>query len=123
MGPLSGLHRRHAGPRARRSIAAAALTAALGLAALGCGGDDNTSPEAGPSDATSAAFDLCDAFTGVDTACPVASPFVCFPMCEAGGCFCSATPEGPRWGCVTDKSCEQVCAPIDDACASDGGSE
>jgi hypothetical protein len=95
----------------------------LALTALfpGCAKND-AGADAGPTDAEPPVIDLCDAFTGVGTTCPLASPVVCFPMCEAGGCSCSDTPEGPRWGCVTDRSCEQVCAPIDDACVSDEGS-
>jgi hypothetical protein len=104
-----------------------ALSLALGLAlggaaaaVLSCGNNEQAAPVEGGTDA--APLDLCDAFTGVGTACPRAGPFVCFPMCEAGGCFCSETPDGPQWRCVTDRSCEQVCAPIDDACAGDAGS-
>ncbi len=110
-----------------RALAAALVTATLALApataAIGCGSGDAASAEAGPSDAQAPLLDLCDAFTGVGTTCPVASPIVCFPMCEAGGCFCSETPDGARWSCVTDTSCEQVCAPIDDACAAEAASE
>jgi hypothetical protein len=86
------------------------------LASLGCGGDHTTSVDAAVD--APAPIDLCDAFTGVGTSCPGASPLVCFPMCEAGGCFCRETPDGPQWACVTDRSCEPTCAPIDeDACA------
>jgi hypothetical protein len=104
--------------RLRNAIGALAASGAL-LACPGCGGDGTASAEAGAIDAK-APIDFCDAFTGVGTACPGASPLVCFPMCEAGGCFCRETPEGPRWGCVTDRSCEQACAPLEeDACAGD----
>jgi hypothetical protein len=100
----------------------ASLAFAL-AASAGCGENEPADAEGGSADAQATAFDLCDAFTGVGTACPAAGPLVCFPMCEAGGCFCSSTPAGPQWSCVTDRSCEQVCAPIDDACAADAGSE
>jgi len=104
---------------------ASALATALAmlLAGSGCGSEDKASPEAGPFDAASPRVDLCDAFTGVGTACAAASPLACFPMCEAGGCFCGDTPDGPRWGCVTDRSCEPSCAPIDDACTTDASGQ
>ena len=103
--------------------AAVALAVCLTFTALlpGCAKND-AGADGGPTDAEPPVIDLCDAFTGVGSTCPLASPVVCFPMCEAGGCSCSDTPDGPRWGCVTDRSCEQVCAPIDDACATDEGS-
>jgi hypothetical protein len=96
------------------------LTLAIASASLGCGGDHAEAAEAGPEDAT-AAVNVCDidAFTGVGTACPAPSALVCFPQCEAGGCSCQATPDGPRWACVTDRSCLPSCAPIDDACAAE----
>jgi hypothetical protein len=96
-----------------------ALTLGAAWALLGgCNGssdgsDASAGDDAAPSDATSSAFDLCDAFTGVGTACPVASPERCFPLCEAGGCFCSATDGGPRWSCVNDLSCQPPCSPLD----------
>jgi hypothetical protein len=123
MTTLKGLHRRKLATWvqvAAGSLLAARPAAALlcgAIATVGCGGDGTTSPEGGPADAEPPAADLCDAFTGVGTACPTAGPLVCFPMCEAGGCFCKSTPDGPRWGCVTDTSCEPACAPLDDACA------
>jgi len=70
-------------------------------------------------DASAPGVDLCDAFTGVDTACPIASPTRCFPDCDAGGCYCRATEAGPRWACVTDLSCMPSCAPIEDGCAGE----
>ncbi len=140
MTTLKGLHRRkvstsvpRAGGRVPGAVFGAALATAagallasapvagalLGATAIeGCGGDDTASPEAGPADAEPPVVDLCDAFTGVGTACPTAGPLVCFPMCDSGGCFCKSTPDGPRWGCVTDTSCQPACAPIDDACAA-----
>jgi hypothetical protein len=111
---------------ARLRAIAIAWACALGpfasLPCAGCGGNKATSPDAGIVDAAGS-VDLCDldAFTGVGTACPVASPVVCFPMCEAGGCSCDETPDGPRWSCVTDLSCQAACAPTDDACAADAG--
>ncbi len=60
--------------------------------------------------------DLCDAFTGVDTPCPFASPVRCFPACEASGCYCSRGAAGPRWTCVTDLSCVPDCGPLEDGC-------
>jgi hypothetical protein len=127
MTTLNGLHRRKlatwaqiAATRTLAAALAAAPAAASLLAAIaieGCGGDDTAAPEAGPADAEPPAVDLCDAFSGVGTACPTAGPLVCFPMCDSGGCFCKSTPDGPRWGCVTDTSCQPACAPIDDACA------
>ncbi len=124
MATLSGLHRRLGAPRVRRSIAASiattalAATVALGqpsltLTAAGCGADDSAAPEAQePSDAQAPSADPRSPrplSRGSAPCCPAASPLVCFPMCEAGGCSCSATPNGPRWSCVTDRSCEQVC--------------
>ena len=115
MATLRGLHR----PKAL-TAPTSILALALWLAAAGCHSDEAAAPaEGGLADARAAAVDLCDAFTGVGTACPAAGPQICFPMCEAGGCFCSDTADGPRWGCVTDRSCEPPCAPLDDACASD----
>src|SRR5450432_182341 len=113
---LRRLHRRKA-LTAPTSI----LAMAVCLVAAGCHSEEAAPPEGGVADAAAPSFDLCDAFTGVGTACAAASPRICFPMCEAGGCFCSNTADGPRWGCVTDRSCEPACAPLDDACASDAG--
>jgi hypothetical protein len=105
--------------RGPTSATARVLMVATLALVLSCSGNEQTTAADGGGDA--APLDLCDAFTGVGTACPRAGPLVCFPMCEAGGCFCSETPDGPQWSCVTDRSCEQVCAPIDDACADDAG--
>lgn len=106
-------------------IASLATSSALAMFALvrgsvACGGDGAASADGGP-EAAAVAMDVCDAFSGVGTSCPLASPNLCFPMCEAGGCLCGETPSGPRWSCVTDRSCMPTCAPIDDACAADGG--
>lgn len=95
-----------------------ALAPALALSCNRTGGD---SGEGGANDGgtdAGEAFDLCDAFTTVGSACPSASPTRCFPMCDAGGCFCRATAGGPQWACTTDLSCLPPCAPIDDACAA-----
>jgi hypothetical protein len=110
-------------------IASAALggaLAVLGLLGACSNGTGSEAPEAGsppdgalvPRDGGSAAPTPCDpdAFTGVGTACPVVSPVLCFPVCEAGGCLCEQTPDGPRWRCILDNSCLPACAPIDDAC-------
>jgi hypothetical protein len=85
------------------------------LLALGAGCTSGGAAGDGGADAP-AVIDVCDAFTGVDTACPLASPVRCFALCEAGGCSCLATPHGPRWGCETDLSCVPDCGPLDDGC-------
>ena len=55
---------------------------------------------------------ICDDFTEAGEPCPAASALVCFPMCEAGGCYCRVVPgKGPRWVCVTDTTCLPDCAP------------
>ena len=107
----------------------ATLVGALAMVSAACGNGDHTAAEGGTAadgDAASPASDLCDldAFTGSGMPCPIASPVVCFPECEAGGCSCTETASGPRWSCVTDLSCTAPCAPIDDACAAteDAGS-
>jgi hypothetical protein len=85
-------------------------------AANGSGGAD---AEYSTDGGTGQPFDLCDAFTTVGSSCPAASPLLCFPMCDAGGCSCRESPRGPEWACVTDVSCLPPCAPIDDGCAPD----
>ncbi len=93
----------------------------VGAFALSCDRAGSDSGEGGALDGgtdAGEAFDLCDAFTTVGSACPTASPTRCFPMCDAGGCFCRATAGGPQWACTTDLSCLPPCAPIDDACAA-----
>ncbi len=89
----------------------------IGLGAAGCtGGDSGSSSDAG--DATIEATDICSMFTDAGDPCPQASPTRCFPLCEAGGCYCQVSMGGgPRWKCVTDLSCIPDCAPIDDACS------
>jgi hypothetical protein len=90
------------------------LTLVLALGSAACSRANGVA-DAG-EDGAVMVLDLCDAFTEVGTACPLASPARCFPECEAGGCFCRATPEGPRWACDTDLSCVPDCAPIDPEC-------
>jgi hypothetical protein len=88
-------------------------TLLLGACAA-CAGS-GASPDGG-ADAAVSVIDVCDAFTGVDTACPLPSPVRCFAACDAGGCFCRPTPAGARWACVTDLSCVPDCGPLDDGC-------
>jgi hypothetical protein len=95
---------------------------ALMLGSLSCHGGDTSAVDAA-SDTTAQAIDLCDAFSGVDTSCPIASPLRCFALCEASGCFCRATPSGPRWDCVIDLSCQPDCGPLDDGCAPSAASD
>ena len=108
-------------------VCALGLVSCLACACAGCSSGTKTSPDAGIVDAdisdAAASVDPCDidAFTGVGTACRAPSPVVCFPLCEAGGCSCDETPDGPRWSCVTDLSCQPACAPTDDACAAEAG--
>jgi hypothetical protein len=103
--------------RLRDGSVLAVVFAVFGLA---CTSGNEASQEGGPPAADAAPiFDLCDAFTEVGATCPMASPVTCFQECEAGGCFCDETSSGPRWTCVTDRSCLPACAPIDDACAPD----
>jgi len=101
---------------ANRAALHVAIVLAIASAACSRGG---AVADAGEDGATPL-LDICDAFTEVGTACPLASPVRCFPECEAGGCFCRATSEGPRWACETDLSCVPDCAPIDDACGVTG---
>ena len=95
-----------------RLAALAVLATLAALAALACVNEPAAPAEAGPSDAEAPALDLCDAFTGAGTACPLAGPLVCFPYCD-GGCSCGVTAGGPKWACVTDLSCTPACSPID----------
>ncbi len=90
------------------------MAALLLIPGLGCASNSATAD--GGADASAVVVDLCDAFTGVETACPFASPERCFPACEASGCYCRATAAGPRWDCVTDLSCVPDCAPLEDGC-------
>jgi hypothetical protein len=99
-----------------RLAARLSVLAALALQAAGCTGGGAAEADGG-ADAGYRGIDVCDAFTGVDSACPMVSPLRCFAYCEAGGCYCSVTPAGPRWSCVTDLSCMPDCGPLDDGCA------
>jgi hypothetical protein len=95
-------------------LAATAAVAILGtLATVACGNQASAPSDASASTESDAApFDLCDAFSGVGTSCPLPGPFECFPICD-GGCSCTATADGARWTCATDLSCLSACAPID----------
>jgi hypothetical protein len=110
----------------------AAATVALGLlGALGAptacngasaadggeGGDeaDGGEPGIGPNDAAEPV--VCTEFTKAGEPCATPSPVRCFPECEAGGCSCTASADGPRWTCVSDFSCMPDCAPLDDGCS------
>jgi hypothetical protein len=76
------------------------------------------SSETGDGDADDGpmVIDICDAFTGVGSTCPIVSPVLCFPLCEAGGCFCGPGDAGAVWECVNDLSCVPDCGPLDDGC-------
>jgi hypothetical protein len=91
-----------------------ALAVLLSLEA-GCTGGGGGAADGG-ADVAYQVVDICDAFTGVETACPMASPVRCFAYCEAGGCYCSAASDGAQWTCVTDISCMPDCGPLDDGC-------
>lgn len=94
----------------------------------GASGDDG-----GATDATTESGDdaseppICMEFTEPGSPCSAPSPVRCFPECEAGGCYCSATAQGPRWTCQSDLSCLADCAPLDDGCTppmgDDGGDD
>ncbi|HEY8039191.1 MAG TPA: hypothetical protein VIF15_05325 [Polyangiaceae bacterium] len=96
-----------------------ATAVGLGLAAsaLAACSSDEAATDAGVVDATVDALDLCGSFTDVGSPCPQVSPLRCFAQCEAGGCYCTSTPSGPRWTCQSDFSCVPDCAPMDDGCA------
>jgi hypothetical protein len=115
-----------------RSAAYVAGAGAVALACLGSSGcasnagaeiEDGGAPEA-PTTETAAGDvvdndgepAICAAFTSADAPCPTPSPVRCFPMCDAGGCYCRPTPQGPRWTCTTDTTCLPDCAPINDGC-------
>jgi hypothetical protein len=93
----------------------------LAGALTGCNGGSGDSGDGGPYDATALPGDseplICQQFTDAGLPCSPPSPVLCFAECEAGGCRCSETPEGPRWVCTTDLSCIPDCAPIDDGCS------
>jgi hypothetical protein len=101
---------------------AAIACAATAIAACSTSGATAASDDASaPSDAAAPTYDLCDAFSGVGTACALPGPFVCFALCD-GGCTCGGTADAARWACVTDLSCVPGCSPLDaldGACAAD----
>jgi hypothetical protein len=104
--------------------ACAGFAFALALAvagAPGCSGGSGSGGDGGPTDSTTTPVDgepaICLAFTEAGAPCSPASPVRCFAECEAGGCYCSQTPAGSRWVCVTDLSCLPDCAPVDDGCS------
>lgn len=61
---------------------------------------------------------ICLEFTEAGAPCSAPSPVRCFAECEAGGCYCTATPEGPRWTCQADLSCVADCGPLEDGCGT-----
>jgi hypothetical protein len=66
---------------------------------------------------------ICMEFTEAGAPCSTPSPVRCFAECEAGGCSCTATPQGPRWTCESDLSCLADCAPLDDGCGPPMGGD
>jgi hypothetical protein len=83
------------------SLAATSITM---LAAVACGGDDESN--AGPTGADAASdvevdADPCSKFTKSGEACNIPRSRVCFQLCDNGGCFC----ENGKWTCVNDTSC------------------
>jgi hypothetical protein len=98
------------------------IAISLGSVACSQNGSASDGGEDAEEDVTVDVVTICDEFTEAGARCSLAGPFVCFPMCEAGGCSCRPTADGPRWGCTTDLSCVPDCGPIDDSCAA-GGSE
>ncbi|HEY3822365.1 MAG TPA: hypothetical protein VGL81_34605 [Polyangiaceae bacterium] len=82
-------------------------------------GDDGGAIDGTIEDGDDAAEPLiCTEFTAVGAPCSTPSPVRCFAECEAGGCYCTATPSGPRWTCQSDLSCVADCGPLDDGCAA-----
>jgi hypothetical protein len=108
-----------------------ALAVALALP-WACSGSGASGGDGG-ADATTEGGDdaaeplICTEFTEAGAPCSTPSPVRCFAECEAGGCSCTATPQGPRWSCHSDQSCMADCAPLDDGCGppmgDDGGDE
>src|SRR5438094_75204 len=94
----------------RIGFALAALLATH-IALYACSKDDGA---AGDADAATEGgqADPCSLYTDAGDRCPVVTPKACFPMCDNGGCFCKAGPDGPRWTCVIDTSCVPDGAPI-----------
>jgi hypothetical protein len=97
--------------------------------ANGDGGDDGGASDATTGEGGDDAAEplICMEFTEAGAPCSAPSPVRCFAECEAGGCYCRATPQGPRWTCESDLSCLADCAPLDDGCATpigdDGGDD
>jgi hypothetical protein len=113
-------------PKGDRYFAAMLRPLALSLALATFACSTNAAAPDGGADASIGFIDICDAFTGVGTACPLESPIRCFAACEASGCYCVGTADGPAWSCVTDLSCVPDCGPLDDGCGGgaagdDGG--
>jgi hypothetical protein len=99
---------------------AGALSLALVQTVAGCGGDSNAA-DGGSTDATMFPPDgepeICLEFTKAGAPCSHASPVRCFAECDAGGCYCSQSPGGARWTCITDLACVPDCGPLDDGCS------
>ena len=112
------------GPSFVVAIALALPGACNGSGGSGGGGANDATTEGG-DDASEPL--ICTEFTEAGAPCSTPSPVRCFAECEAGGCSCAATPEGPRWSCHSDQSCMADCAPLDDGCGppmgDDGGDE
>src|SRR5271165_4381295 len=90
---------------------------ALTLSLPGACNGSSASGGDGGADATTDSGDdaseplICTEFTEAGAPCSTPSPLRCFAECEAGGCSCTATPQGPRWTCQSDLSCLADCAP------------
>jgi hypothetical protein len=106
----------------RMRLASVWLVGAIGLLSAACrgepasSGDDSSADATEGGEVTDGGADICDEFTEVGAVCPRVSPVRCFALCDTGGCYCEATPQGPRWTCHTDTTCIPDCAPIDDGC-------
>jgi hypothetical protein len=102
------------------------LALALILGLPGACSDSNGAAGDGGADVTAADGDdaaepaICLEFTEAGAPCSTASPVRCFAECEAGGCSCMATSQGPRWACQSDLSCMPDCGPLDDGCSPPG---
>jgi hypothetical protein len=109
------------------AVLAFAVCAACGACLSACKSDSEASDAGASGDAsTDGPGNICDEFTEAGAPCSVASSAACFPMCEAGGCFCTAKPgAAPRWVCVIATTCLPDCAPLDESCGAqaDGGAE
>jgi hypothetical protein len=90
----------------------------------GASGDDGGATDATTESGNDASEPpICMEFTEPGSPCSAPSPVRCFPECEAGGCYCSATAQGPRWTCQSDLSCLADCAPLDDGCTPPMGGD